>query len=235
MTTEPADLTSVHDALAVHGLHALGSAPVGEVEIAADDSDGDPTRTLILVGNAGSSMWPAFSASPEYSDGQSDPLDRWSRRIGDHIAKTFGLRVLYPFGGPPHHPFQRWAVRIVGVHPSPLRLQIHPVFGLWHAYRFALLGALSEPAPPVPVASATPCLACAARPCLEICPAGAFDHEGYDANACQAHLRGHPAGDCATQGCAARHACPVGATYRYQSAHAQFHMRAFVAAGLTSA
>lgn len=232
MTTEAAALEDIRNALAGHGLHVLGVASARPGEIEPDHGDGNPARTLILVGNAGSSMWPAFSASPEYRAGQPDPLDRWSRRIGDHLAATFGLRALYPFGGPPHHPFQRWALRTAGVHPSPLRLQIHPEFGLWHAYRFALLGALTGIAAPVRPADAAPCLVCVTRPCLEACPVGAFDHGGYDAGACQAHLRDHPAGDCATRGCAARHACPVGAAYRYRRAHARFHMCAFVVANV---
>lgn len=232
MTTESAPLVDLRNALDAHGLHILGVAPARPGDVASPVGDG--LRSLILVGNAGSSTWAAFSTAPEYRDGQPDPLDRWSRRIGDHLAATFGLHALYPFGGPPHHPFQRWAARVAGVHPSPLRLQIHPELGLWHAYRFALASTSAPGLAPVEGAPASPCLTCAGQPCMQACPARAFEG-GYDAGACMAHLRAHPAGPCATLGCAARHACPVGVAYRYQPGHARFHMRAFVAAGRTSA
>lgn len=240
MTTDPARLAGgasdahslldlVRDALCAYGLHVLGVAQAQPGEVEAAGADRDVAQTLILVGNAGSSMWAAFSASSEYQDGLPDALDRWSRRVGEHLAHTLGLHAFYPFGGPPHYPFQRWATRAAEVHPSPLRLQIHPEFGLWHAYRFALASAVLLPQVPIPTGAASPCLSCADPPCLRACPAHAFD-DGYDAGACLAHLQTDPSGSCAMLGCAARHACPVGVAYRYQPEHAQFHMRAFAAA-----
>ena len=221
-------------ALDDHGLRVLGVVQAESGDVAPQVEDAGALRTLILVGNAGSSLWPVFSASTEYGDGQPDSLDRWSRRIGDQLATTFDLRVFYPFGGPPHYPFQRWATRAAQVHPSPLRLQIHPEFGLWHAYRFALASTALLPGGPIKRVgeseSVSPCLACVGQPCLQACPARAFDG-GYDAQTCLAYLETHPEGACVTQGCAARHACPVGGVHRYAAGHAQFHMRAFVAAG----
>lgn len=227
------NLDAIRDALNGHGLQMLGVAPARSGEVGSGDAQGT-VRTLILAGNAGSSIWPAFSASPEYLDGMPDPLDRWSRRVGDRLADALGLRVFYPFGGPPHYPFQRWAARAAEVQQSPLRLQIHPKFGLWHAYRFALASTAPLPAKPQPGTDPSACLTCAAQPCLQVCPAHAFDG-GYDAGACRSHLRGDPEGACASQGCAARRACPVGAGYRYLPEHARFHMRAFVAAPLGEA
>lgn len=222
----PAGLDAIREALQRHGLHVLGVVPAwpGEIESACDD---ETVKTLILAGNAGSSIWPVFSLSPESQDGLPDPLDRWSRRVGDQLADALGLRVFYPFGGPPHHPFQRWAARAAGVQPSPLRLQIHPEFGLWHAYRFALASTAPLPVKRHPGADdPSACLACAGQPCLQACPVHAFDG-GYDADACRSHLRALPGSACATEGCAARHACPVAGEYRYLPEHARFHMRAF--------
>lgn len=237
MTTEHADrrpgvsatLDDMRAALSEHGLHVLGVAPVQPGELDSVPNAEKAVRTLFLVGNAGSSMWAAFSSSPEHRDGLPDALDRWSLRVGEHIAGTLGLRVYYPFGGPPHYPFQRWAERATQVHASPLRLQIHPEFGLWHAYRFALGSVTQLPRMTLPAATASACTGCAGQPCLPACPVHAFG-DGYDADACVAHLQAYPAGACATQGCAARRACPVGAAYRYRPAHAQFHMRAFATA-----
>ncbi len=112
-----------------------------------------PAASLILFGNAGSSIWSTFCHSPEYRDGDPDPLDRWSMRIGEAMAEQFNGLALYPFDGPPFLPFLTWANKGEPTATSPLLIKIHPRYGLWHAYRFAL--ALAEPS--IIYASATCC------------------------------------------------------------------------------
>ena len=68
-------------------------------------------RTIVLAGMAGRDGWSAFAASPEASDGLDDPLDRWSRRLIEALARELGAQALFPFGGPPFWPFQQWAQR----------------------------------------------------------------------------------------------------------------------------
>lgn len=207
----------------------------GVLDPAADDRwpalpSGEAAR-LWLVGAVGSSLWAAFSASPEARDGQDDPLDRWSRRIGEHWAQRLGGLALFPFGGPPHWPFQRWADRAEPLTPSPLGLRLHPRHGLWHAYRFALLLPERIAAPDTPEAPAEPAPgACATCPslCVKACPVGAHDH-GFDLQRCVAHLRTPEGQTCLQQGCQARAACPEGAASRYRPDHAAFHMQAFAA------
>lgn len=194
---------------------------------------GEPAR-LWLVGAVGSSLWMPFCASPEFHDGQDDPLDRWSRRIGEQWAEQLGGLALFPFGGPPHWPFQRWADRAEPLTPSPLGLRLHPQHGLWHAYRFALLLPQRIAAPEAPDTPAVPaekapgaCTTCPSL-CVKACPVGAHDN-GFDLQRCVAHLR-MPAGQtCVQQGCQARAACPEGTASRYQPEHAAFHMQAFAA------
>ena len=91
--------------------------------------------TVLLIGNAGPAMWEAFAL---HIDEERNPLDRWTRRVIDPIADRFGARAVYPFG-PDVPPFQRWALRADTVHASPLGILIHSEYGLWHAYRAALL------------------------------------------------------------------------------------------------
>ncbi|MDE2017297.1 MAG: hypothetical protein KGI57_06300, partial [Hyphomicrobiales bacterium] len=186
--------------------------------------------TLALVGFAGARGWGAFAASPEAHDGAPDPLDRWSRRVIGALADALGARAFFPFGGPPHWPFQRWALAAGGVHPSPLGLLIDDVFGLWHSYRGAL-GFADAIAAPAARASRSPCEDCRGRPCLSACPVGAFTGEGFDAKACRSWLSGGQGGDCLTGGCLARRACPVGAEHRQGAEQAAFHLRAFARAG----
>ena len=112
---------------------------------------------------------------------------------------------------------------------SPLGLNIHPTYGLWHAYRAALLFPVAFDLP-TPSAGAHPCESCAGRPCLSACPVSAFDGKSYDVPACFKHIATPDGTPCMTQGCLARHACPVGQGFAYASAQAEFHMRAFLAA-----
>ncbi len=194
-----------------------------------DLADGRRPQTLVLAGAVGGSLWPAFRASLEARDGRSDPLDRWTRRVLGEVAHRLGAVALYPFGGPPHYPFQRWALRAEPLHSSPLGLLIHPEYGLWHAWRGALLFA-DDIALPAVAPQPSPCASCADKPCLSTCPVGAFSGTGYHVDACAGHIA-QPAGvACLAGGCLARHACPVGRNHAYGADQQAFHMQAFLAA-----
>jgi hypothetical protein len=198
----------------------------GAFHIEPGDGVPVPAATLVLLGWVGGADWPAFANAPEADDGAPHPLNRWSRRVIDAMARETGATPLYPFQGPPYLPFQRWAQRAEPVAPSPLGLLIHPDWGLWHSYRGALAFAelLDMPAR---ATRPRPCDSCAGKPCLSTCPVDAFTTSGYDVGACVAHLSS-PAGEpCMTGGCVARRACPVGAEHRYGATQAAFHMRAF--------
>lgn len=210
-----------------HGL-ALRAVFAPRVEDAVPPvADGVPARTLVLIGNVGSSLWPAFRASPEFGDGQAHPLDRWSKRLGEELARRCGGSALFPFGGPPHHPFQRWALRGGSMFASPVGVLVDAQYGLWHAFRFAI--ALPDAADEPPLSAVSPCLDCRARPCLHACPVNAFVEGEYRYAICIEYLAAHPDAQCWRVGCLARHACPVGQAHRYLPAQANFHMNAFVA------
>jgi hypothetical protein len=184
-------------------------------------------RTIVLIGMTGRDGWSAFAASPEARDGLADPLDRWSRRVIETLARDLGGKALFPFGGPPYWPFQQWARRAEPVHPSPIGILIHPRYGLWHSYRGAL-GLERALDIGEPQASASPCESCAGRWCLKACPIDAFSSAGYDVAACAAHLKSAAGADCIDLGCRARRACPVGAEHAYAREQANFLMRAFL-------
>jgi hypothetical protein len=199
---------------------------------------------LVLIGNVGSDFWPFFANSEEFQDGQAHPLDRWSLRIGSELASQCRGQAFYPFGGPPHYSFLRWAAKAEALGASPMGLRLHPKFGLWHAYRFALqipfVEEASEPGAKTnlndevtsPSMLSEVCLSCSTQACLKTCPVNAFTIEGYDVETCARYL--HTAQDqgrttaCAAASCQARLACPVGENYRYTTAHGQFHMRQFM-------
>ena len=186
-------------------------------------------RTLLLIGSLGGAVWSIFSRSPEYADGKPHPLDRWTRRVVEGVAGHFSAVELFPFGGPPWLPFQRWAREAEGLSASPLGILIHPDYGLWHAYRGALAFAEHLELPQLDP-RARPCDSCATRPCLSACPVGAFQPLGYDVASCRDHV-GSPRGAiCRDQGCMARLACPIGREHAYPMGQMAFHMAAFVAA-----
>lgn len=176
-----------------------------------------------MVGHAGSEFWAAFSAERRQ---EADPLDRWSERVLRRIAEETGGHAVFPSDGPPFLPFQQWAMRAEPVFPSPLGLLIHPEYGLWHGYRGALLYS-DRHALPAPETSASPCAACAERPCLSTCPVSAFSEAGYDVPACRAYLGSDAGRACLTGSCLARRACPVGRAYHYVPEQSALHMQAF--------
>jgi ferredoxin len=217
----PVDLVSVTTRIENLGLAVRGGfhpLPEDDVPLLPDGAD---IGTLLMVGNAGPGFWTRVRTAPEAAG--PDPIDRWTRRVLTGIADA----TLFPFGGPPHHPFQRWARRADPLlAASPLGLLIHPEFGLWHALRGALLfrERLELPAiKPVP----SPCETCAGRPCLTTCPVDAFSTRGYDVTTCRTYLATLSGQPCIIQGCQARLACPVGRAYAYRGGLAQHHMRAF--------
>lgn len=197
----------------------------------AEDAVPRPAATVVLIGNAGQAMWRAFTAAvgDPPPPVERHPLDGWIREVVSATAAILSARPLFPFDGPPHLPFLRWARQAGGVYASPIGMAIDPEYGLWHAYRAALVFAerlALPPADPRP----SPCESCRDRPCLTTCPVGAFDSSGYDVAAC-AGLLHTPAGqDCMELGCRARRACPVGRGYRWLPAQARFHMQGFLAA-----
>ena len=178
--------------------------------------------TLLLVGPDEPSFWPHFTQSPEYSDGAPDPLDRWSRAVLDPLAAHVGGHAIYPFGGPPWHPFQTWAQRTGRAWTSPIGFLVHDTAGLFASYR----GALVVPWQMDARGATRPCDTCTGQPCRSACPVDAFA-QGYDVAACKGHLRSPKGAACMTQGCAARRACPVGQNLRLP-AQAAFHMEAFL-------
>ncbi len=213
-------------AVSVHGLVLRGGFAPAVEDAVPDIRSGEPAATLVLFGNAGSSIWTAFTSSPECRDGLPDPMDRWSSRVGGEMAGVLGGRALFPFGGPPWLPFMRWAAKAEGLRSSALGMLMHPEYGLWHAYRLAIALPGNVTGLAAPDDGAHACDSCQAKPCLHACPVNAFDGTRYDVDACFDYLASHPDAPC-HRGCLARHACPEGVGYRYYESHAAFHMARF--------
>lgn len=207
--------------LAECGLEASGFHPTVDHRVPAN------TGTIIVAGAATTAVWEHFRTSPEYQDGQPDPLNRWSRRVLNRIAARLHASTAFPFGGPPHWPFLEWCAVAEPLWPSPIGMYVHARYGLWYSCRGALTFAEKLELPPRSQPT-KPCDNCVDQPCRSACPVDAFANGIYDAECCTAHVTA-PAGEpCLRGGCLARHACPVGREFCPPPERAEFHMRAFV-------
>ncbi|MGI9434126.1 MAG: hypothetical protein ACR2Q4_04735 [Geminicoccaceae bacterium] len=203
------------------GLYILGKFPVDADETVLPDAPAQPAE-IAIVGNVGSSIWSTFEAQRRQQPDLT--LDRWTKETIDGIFGPLGIRTLYPFEGPPYWPFTQWAKRTGNLFSSPIGITIHPTYGLWHAFRAALLFERSSDFDDCPRSeSENPCDTCADRPCLNTCPVAAFSERGYDFGACLDHIA-TPSNACRQGACLARAACPIGRQYHYEQEHAAFHM-----------
>ena len=213
-------------ALSAYGLIPRGGFNFAEGEDAPAGPSGQPARAVLLVGQASAAPWPHFlewrKAQP---DDLQNPLDTWARTAIAGVAEQFGARAVSP-SDRPYLPFQQWAMRAEGLKPSPLGILMHPRYGLWHAYRGALLfnAALDFPVFEEPMHL---CDACIGKPCMNACPVDAYSQAGFVYEACLGHVRSAAGEVCMSHGCLDRNACPYGAAYRYPANVQAFHMRAF--------
>lgn len=216
----------VGDRLARAGFCLLGRFEPVPDDAVPDIRPGRETRAVLVVGSLSNALFKIFATSPEAADDQPDPLDRFTRRILSDLAASEGLGIVFPFEGPPYHPFQRWTLRAGSFSRSPMGVLAHRAFGPWAGLRGALLSA--EPLTVSSDAGADgPCPTCLEKPCLSACPAGALSQAGYDVPRCLAYLRADPAAPC-HDGCLARHACPFGRPHAQSAEAGSFHMRSFV-------
>ncbi|WP_181175810.1 4Fe-4S dicluster domain-containing protein [Mesorhizobium sp. B2-3-4] len=217
-------------ALGANGLILRSGFVFSDHETAPHGASGVPARSVLLVGQAGAAPWPHFSRWRELQpESIVNPLDTWSRQVIGQVAEKYEARAVSP-SDKPYLPFQQWAVRAEGLKRSPLGILMHPRYGLWHAYRGALLFEdeiafpVTEPAPHL-------CDTCVEKPCLKSCPVDAYSNDGFAYQACLAHVRGADGEPCRAGGCLDRNACPYGTAYRYPADIQAFHMASFARAG----
>lgn len=217
---------NISAALAAHGLIQRGGLVFGDGDVAPDGPSGKSARSVLLVGQAGAAPWPHFQRWREAQPASLDnPLDSWSREVIGAVALAFGARAVSP-SEKPYLPFQQWAMRAEGLRPSPLGILMHPEYGLWHAYRGALLFDVELEFAELREQSHL-CDLCVGKPCLKSCPVDAYSEAGFAYEQCLGHVRGPSGGVCRTQGCRDRNACPYGVAYRYPDDVQAFHMKSY--------
>jgi len=216
----------ISDYLEAHGLSLRGGFNFSADDDAPHGASGRPAKSVLLVGNVGAAFWPHFqrwlNAQPMPSE---NPLDEWSRQVIGAAGDLTGARTVLP-NDRPFLPFQQWAMRAERLRPSPLGILIHPEYGLWHAYRGALLldAELPHDEARIPVHL---CDQCIDKPCLKACPVHAHQLTGFAYDRCLEYVRGEHGLNCRSAGCLDRNACPFGTQFRYPRTVQQFFMDAF--------
>lgn len=179
-------------------------------------------KQLILVAHAGNGFWQSLQDSDPHP---VDPVDKYTREIVtqafDEILQGRRYSVLYP--GELRLDLQALGALAGWHHASPFWVGINPDYGTWYAYR-ALIVADSDFAPTPTEQSSHPCVDCAAKPCIQACPAHAMQNDRFDIDRCIGY-RLQPDSACRYQ-CLARNACPVGSQHRYDDAQMRHHYSA---------
>ncbi|WP_395175375.1 hypothetical protein [Roseibium alexandrii] len=219
--------TRFSEKLVAAGFLLFGGFKPEDTDLVPETGTGSTSKTLLIIGSTGPGLWPAFKSAPEAEDGQPDPMDRYTRRVLSKIADGFGFQPLFPFDGPPYHPFQKWALKCGGFSQSPFGLLTHTRYGPWAGLRAAFLSA-DDPDIPTPRETLGPCVTCQEKPCLTACPVDAIQLDtGYDVPRCLEYL-GRTQDTGCWSGCQARKACPVGQHHAPDEANGRFHMKSFV-------
>ena len=211
---------SVSISVAEFGLSLLGGFPT-------PDWSGHlaPGQTLLLLGPSEGGFWDHVRQQEEFLDAAPDPLDRWSRRTITALAAHYGGQAYFPFGGPPHRPFHRWALQSGRCWNSPVGLLVHDRRGLFVSFR----GAITLPSIiDVPATANRPCDSCPNTPCLTACPIDAFGDDAYDVDACSDHVASPTGSDCLTSGCRVRRSCPLEDGSIMAAEQRRFHQEAFL-------
>ncbi|SMX39595.1 ferredoxin [Octadecabacter ascidiaceicola] len=176
-------------------------------------------KTTILLGPLEPGFWPFVTDHPDFKG--DDPLDNWSSAVISTLADNLNAQAVFPFGGPPFHPFIAWALRSGEVWTSPVGLLVHKDAGLLVSYRGALVFDCEIP---LPAPATSPCDSCTDKPCLTACPVSALSPSGYDVVSCKAHM---DVDETCRVACRVRMSCPVSQSYHRDPAQTAFHMEAF--------
>lgn len=212
-------------------LLALLSTQVLSEQLPQFSVDHERFGSLLLLGSAGPDLWQQIDGEGLLR--RSHPVDTYTRDTVTAFCSQY-LGANSPGGGIdhlfawPNESAREIPVMALGAyagwqHTSPLGLGLHPVHGLWFAYRAVVLLGPQWPERKL-AASENPCDSCTGQPCVQACPVGAVGGANrLDLEACFQE-RQRDGAVCGSL-CLARTACPVGANSRYSIDQVAHHHR----------
>ena len=174
----------------------------------------------MLVAHGGTRFWESFSEGREEVD---HPVDHFSIAVTDRFFETYlpEVSTIRLFPQAYQLPIQQLSRHAGWSFPSPLGMDIHPIFGLWYAYRSIYL-VKAELLLKHESYRRSPCDNCGRKPCFEACPSGAVGGiDKFDTNACITYRMSENSS--CTDTCLARVACPAGAQHRYPAEQMSYH------------
>lgn len=227
-------------ALAEWGLNLVHVFDLSELpdsmraDLKALQPDLNKFQQLVLIAHGGKDLWQRFKAEQVQGD---EPLDQmcvnaWKSVVEKEPLRNPNYQILYPTA----EPLASTGVSLPALgalagwhHTSPLGIGIHPQFGLWSAYRLLILtdtnlanvSNLQNDNLNAGTEAQSPCDACASKPCLAACPAGAVNATAFKVSDCIDH-RMSPGSACQQQ-CLSRIACPVAREHRYTKEQINYH------------
>lgn len=215
------------DWLAARGLNLFACfdcaqlpTPIVDI-IAANDFDPQNFSRLLLIGHGGRRLWEEIQHRDQPTE---DPFDDISVALTRQFLRDYlgdpPVHFIYPETAIPL-PLQQLGMLAGWHHPSPLGVGINGVYGLWFAYRAAVL-TTDVLMPTLPMNEASPCETCVERPCITACPADAVSTAGnFQAGACfsQRLMADSSCGD----RCHSRLACPYFVEHRYSDEQMGYH------------
>jgi hypothetical protein len=211
--------------LAKKGLLLQAAFPLADLDpglvepILTSGADLSPFRTLVLLGQAGSTL---FESEVKSHLDLANPFDDVVESlVGDWFEQNSpesAWALVYP--GEIPLPLGQLAQLAGWGRASPLGLTINPTYGLWLAHRCVFVTDIEWDYHDA--AGPHPCDSCVDRPCVAACPAGAVSvTNGFDVKACATHRA--PLGSECEFSCRSRDACPVGAEHHYGPVQMKHH------------
>ena len=178
-------------------------------------------KQLLVFGHGGKDMWQALQQSPFLQD--NDPIDSFSIDVVQNYFKQehaeCNYYLLYP--GPVRYiPLQALGKLAAWHQDSPFRIGINAEYGSWFAYRVVVLADTSLK-PTKAMDAPSPCLSCADKPCIPVCPVNALQAGDLSFQKCMDYRLQHDS-VCKSK-CISRLACPVAKEHRYSSEQVAYH------------
>lgn len=182
-------------------------------------------RQLWMFANGGPQFWDAFCADRQRDAEKRDhPMDDFARKTVSAFLQEQHLEGQFQFVYPGPYVLNLQSLgRLIGWHhDTPLKIGLHPFYGLWFAYRAVVLVNADLPTTPlVDSPSISPCQTCVSKACIARCPAAAVAEVQFDLDRCIDYRVQD--NSCCKQRCVSREACPVAAEHRYSDEQIHFH------------